>query len=130
MADIETKAAYATFPVGYDDDGSGHGISNILSATGVGQSFPIPSYWIGRFLRVRAERRAFRVSTTAGAKTLVFAQASPPSNPVDAAGWPVGAGETLADGVVHAGTTHFNYVAESTGDLFFTVTEPAEANFL
>lgn len=129
MPNIYAKEAFATFPLGFADTATdkGRGVANVLGATGAGTSFVIPEYWKGRFLRVKAKRSAFRVSVSVGAKTLVFAQASPPTAIVDTAGYPIDDGETLADGIVSKSATHFNYVAEGTGDLFFTVTEPTNA---
>ena len=124
MGKINEKADFATFPVSVADNGKG--IANIIGATGAGTSFAMPAYWIGRNLRVRAEGSAFKVSVSVGAKTLVFAQSSPPSAVVVTAGYPVGAGETMPDGIVPVGCTHFNYVAQGTGDLHFFVSEPED----
>lgn len=121
---ISTKAAYATFPLG--TTAAGKGISNRIGVTGA-NSFQIPEYWKGRFLRVKARKSAFAVNVSVGAKTLSFTQASAPGAEVDTAGWIIENGETSPDGIVPMDATSFNWAAEGIGDLIFFVSEPESA---
>lgn len=120
---LSAKANFAAFPLGADST-DGHGISNRLNVAAA-SNFPVPLHWKGRYLRVKARKSAFVVSVTTAAKTLAFAQSSPPDNAVDEAGWPVEAYETLPDMLVPTDASlFFNYAPEGTGDLFFAVIEP------
>jgi hypothetical protein len=123
MSKIQSKSAFATFPMGKASS-TGEGISNRLGVTGAGTSFAIPAFWKGRNLRVTALRADFKVSVTATAQVLVFAQSSPPDNAVATCGYPLLAGTTSPDGIVPMDAGFFNYVTDGTGDLFFTITEP------
>lgn len=120
-AKVSAKAAFATFPLG--TVAAGKGISNRIGVTG-NNSFVIPDYWKGRYLRVKARKSAFSVNVSVGAKTIVFTQASTPGAEVDTAGWIIENGETSPDGIVPKEATHFNWAAEGTGDLIFCITEP------
>jgi hypothetical protein len=120
---LSAKANLGMFPRGADST-DGHGISNRLNVSAAA-NFPVPEHWKGRYLTVKARKSAFVVSMTPVAKSLVFAQSSPPDNAVDEAGWPVEAYETMPDRIVPNETDlFFNYAPEGTGDLFFVVSEP------
>lgn len=120
---LSAKSDFASFPRGADGT-DGHGISNRLNVSAAA-SFAVPAHWKGRYLTVKARKSAFVVSMTPAARTLVFAQASPPDNAVDEAGWPVESFETMPDRLVpNEETLFFNYCPEFTGDLFFVVSEP------